>query len=121
MGIVYDGRCPGCGYGHANCHCIGERLKVKNQTTGIGAYVIETDGSIHEMVFAGDGDWKEEAVTTLSDIRNKAIDEFVKILDECSGYTKGCVEDLCVTRTTYLQVAEHLKEKSNENSSKVCW
>ena len=28
------------------------------------------------MAFAGDGDWKDETVTTLSDIRNKAIDEF---------------------------------------------
>lgn len=32
------------------------------------------------MVFAGDGDWKDETVTTLSDIRNKAIDEFAEQL-----------------------------------------
>lgn len=31
-------------------------------STGIGAYVIETDGSIHEMIDAWDGDWKDEEV-----------------------------------------------------------
>ena len=37
--------------------------------TGIGAYVIETDGSVHEMISAGDGDWKDEEVgNVLTDV-----------------------------------------------------
>ena len=39
--------------------------------TGIGAYVIETDGSVHEMISAGDGDWKDEEVgNILTDVFN---------------------------------------------------
>ena len=30
--------------------------------TNIWAYVIETDGSVHEMISAGDSDWKDEEV-----------------------------------------------------------
>lgn len=43
-------------------------------------HVIETDGSIHEMIFVGDYDWEERATTSLQEIRNKAIDEFIKRL-----------------------------------------
>ena len=38
-------------------------------------YVIETDGSIHEMNFVGDSDWDIEPTTSLQEIRNKTIDE----------------------------------------------
>ena len=31
-------------------------------TTGKAAYVIETDGSIHEIIFTGDSKWKDEEV-----------------------------------------------------------
>ena len=30
--------------------------------TGKAAYVIETDGSIHEIIFTGDSKWKDEEV-----------------------------------------------------------
>lgn len=40
--------------------------------TGIGAYVIETDGSIHKMIFAGDGEWEDEEIgNILTDIFSK--------------------------------------------------
>ena len=45
-------------------------------------YVIETDGSIHKMIFCGDCDWEERPVTTLAEIRAKAIDEFAEKLKE---------------------------------------
>ena len=31
-------------------------------TTEKAAYVIETDGSIHEIIFTGDSKWKDEEV-----------------------------------------------------------
>ena len=38
-------------------------------TTGKAAYVIETDGSIHEIIFTGDSKWKDEEVgNILTDI-----------------------------------------------------
>ena len=38
-------------------------------TTGKAAYVIETDGSIHELTFAGDAEWdKTEVGNILTDI-----------------------------------------------------
>ena len=89
--------------------------------TGIGAYVIETDGTIHEMMFAGDGNWKKEAVTTLSNIRNKAIDEFAEQLKTLElGWFNSDLEREIASRQIN-RIAEHLKEKSNENSSNVCW
>lgn len=49
-------------------------------------YVIETDGSIHKMLFCGDADWDERAETTLEAIeqcaRAKTIDEFVEALKD---------------------------------------
>ena len=43
-------------------------------------------------------------------IRAKAIDEFVKLADECSGYTANCIEhDLALTIYTIHQIAEQLK------------
>lgn len=41
-------------------------------------YVIEEDGSIHWMRFCGEADWEESATTSVQEIRNKAIDDFVK-------------------------------------------
>lgn len=38
-------------------------------TTEKAAYVIETDGSIHEIIFTGDSKWKDEEVgNILTDI-----------------------------------------------------
>jgi len=45
-------------------------------------YVIETDGSIHKMIFCGDCDWEERPVTTLAEIRAMAIDEFAEKLNK---------------------------------------
>ena len=133
MGIVYDGRCCGCGYGIQNCHCAENRRKFEKyaaelfsndgKTTGIGAYVIETDGSIHELRFVGDADWYDETITTLSEIRNNVIDEFVQQL-KSTNY--GVVitnwgEPYAITFKELDYIAEHLKEKINENSSDVCW
>ena len=45
--------------------------------TGKAAYVIETDGSIHEMIFTGDSKWKDEEVgnilTDVFDSRSLAL------------------------------------------------
>ena len=41
-------------------------------TTGKGAYVIEKDGSIHELTFTGDAEWdKTEVGNVLTDIFSK--------------------------------------------------
>ena len=41
-------------------------------TTGKAAYVIETDGSIHEIIFTGDSKWNEAEVgNILTDIFSK--------------------------------------------------
>lgn len=45
-------------------------------------YVIQTDGSIHELLFWGDCDWEERAVTSIQEIRAKAIDECIRIVEE---------------------------------------
>ena len=46
----------------------------------------------------------------VANARAKAIDEFVKLADECSGYTANCIEhDLALTIYTIHQIAEQLK------------
>lgn len=46
------------------------------------------------------------------EIRNKAIDEFVNLVNECSGYTPNCIEhDLSLTVYTIHQIAEQLKKE----------
>lgn len=43
----------------------------------------------------------------------KAIDDFVKNINECSGWTPNCIEsshNICLTIYTLNQIAEHLKE-----------
>lgn len=57
-------------------------------------YVIEEDGSIHEMIFVGDSDWEEKPITSIQEIRNKVIDEYVNalkpIIDEkIKGWTNS--------------------------------
>ena len=45
-------------------------------------------------------------------IYNKAIDDFVKLINECSGWTPNCIElphDICLTVYTLHQIAEKLK------------
>lgn len=43
-------------------------------------------------------------------VRNKAIDEFVNLVNECSGYTPNCIEhDLSLTVYTIHEIAEQLK------------
>ena len=43
-------------------------------------------------------------------IRTKAIDEFVNLVNQCSGYTKNCIEhDLSLTVYTIHQIAESMK------------
>ena len=42
---------------------------------------------------------------------DKAIDDFVKYIDECSGWTPKCIEhDISLTVYTLHQIAEQLKE-----------
>lgn len=42
--------------------------------------------------------------------RNKAIDEFVNLVNECSGYTPNCIEhNLSLTVYTIHQIAKQLK------------
>lgn len=42
--------------------------------------------------------------------RNKAIDEFVNLVNQCSGYTPNCIEhDLSLTVYTIHQIADQLK------------
>ena len=76
-------------------------------------YVIEPDGSIHKMIFAGDSDWEERATTSINEIRNKAIDEFAEqlkpIIDE---KIKGWINSDDLRRwceNSIDKVAEHLK------------
>ena len=46
---------------------------------------------------------------------NKAIDDFVKYIDECSGWTQNCIEhNIGLTVYTLHQIAEQLKGKYNE-------
>ena len=46
------------------------------------------------------------------EIRNKVIDEFVNLINECSGYTPNCIEhDLSLTVYTIHQIAEQLKKE----------
>lgn len=40
-------------------------------------YVIEEDGSIHEMIFVGDSDWEEKSTTSIQEIRNNTLDEAI--------------------------------------------
>lgn len=45
-----------------------------------------------------------------AEIREKAIDEFVNLVNECSGYTPNCIEhDLSLTVYTIHQIADQLK------------
>ena len=49
------------------------------------------------------------------EIRAKAIDEFVNLINECSGYTPNCIEhDLSLTVYTIHQIAEQMKGEQNE-------
>ena len=48
---------------------------------------------------------------------NKAIDDFVKNIKECSGWTPNCIEswhDVCLTIYTLHQIAEELKKDGAE-------
>ena len=46
---------------------------------------------------------------------NRAIDDFVKYIDECSGWTQNCIEhDISLTVYTLHQIAEQLKEGVEE-------
>lgn len=48
-------------------------------------------------------------------IRAEAIDEFVNLINECSGYTPNCIEhDLSLTVYTIHQIAEQMKGEQNE-------
>lgn len=61
-------------------------------------YVIEKDGSIHEMIFVGDSDWDEKSTTSIQEIRNEAIDEMVngiREILECNAiYNIDCISTL---------------------------
>ena len=77
----------------------------------IGTHVIESDGSIHELLSAGDADWHDETVTTLTEIRNNIIDEFVEKAWEVLGS-----EDRDIyARESIIEIAEMLKKKGEVN------
>ena len=66
-----------------------------------------TDEEYKELIKKLDGHDRE--------IRAKVIDEFVNLVNECSGYTPNCIEhDLSLTVYTIHQIAEQLKEVRNE-------
>lgn len=63
-------------------------------------YQIETDMEQHDKVIYEQG-------------YNKAIDDFVKLTNEVSGWTPNCTEhDLSLTVFTLHQIAEELKSKT---------
>lgn len=75
----------------------------------VGTHVIESDGSIHELRFVGDADWFDEAITSLTEIRNKIIDEFVEKAWEVLGS-----EDRDIyARESIIEIAEMLKAKGD--------
>ena len=63
-------------------------------------YQIETDMEQHDKVIYEQG-------------YNKAIDDFVKLTNEVSGWTPNCIENnLSLTVFTLHQIAEELKSKT---------
>lgn len=64
-------------------------------------YQIETDMEQHDKVI-------------FEDAYNKAIDDFVKLANEVSGWTPNCIEhNLSLTVFTLHQMAEQLKNERN--------
>lgn len=51
-----------------------------------------------------------ELANLIKTLQDKAIDDFVKYIDECSGWTQNCIEhDISLTVYTLHQIAEQLK------------
>ena len=89
-------------------------LIVKEVLDNEHIYVIEIDGSIHKMIFCGDCDWEERPVTTLAEIRAKAIDEFAEKLDaHCEKMMKDEWNNL-VQPTSWASAYAEFKEDVEE-------
>ena len=73
-------------------------------------YVVDIYGNIHEMRFIGDCDWDEKTITSIQEIRNKAIEEFVKQLKE----NNRCITITDKGRTYIFQVNMLLKPSHME-------
>lgn len=104
-------------------------LIVKEVLDNEHIYVIETDGSIHKMIFCGDCDWDEKPVTSLAEIRANAIEEFAEKLKEelrdsiihdeqKFKYERKTQERICVQNVAFKliiklvdEIAEQLKEE----------
>ncbi len=95
------------------------------------SFVSEIKEKTEEMVFTeikriGIDINKEELVKALSYDRNQyekghsdgyidAINEFVNLANQCSGYTENCIEhDLSLTIYTIHQIAEEMKKGGAE-------
>lgn len=53
---------------------------------------------------------KEDIELNRNAMYNKAIDDFVKYIDECSGWTQNCIEhNIGLTVYTLHQIAKQLK------------
>lgn len=73
-------------------------------------YVIEEDGSIHRMRFCGDADWEERATTSIQEIKNQVIDEFVANAEEWNNNIKSIRnEEAFFTIENIRKIAEQMK------------
>ena len=64
-------------------------------------YVIEKDGSIHEMIFVGDSDWEEKSTTSIQEIRNNALDEAINKFLEYGCVAVEWNKELSISRCYY--------------------
>lgn len=85
MGITYDGRCPGCGYGLTNCHC-------SEKSTISAAKGFEAEGPF---------DFTNDLTRQLS----KSMDEFILKQFERHGYSEKEVRDLAIAEK--ITTVEH--------------
>lgn len=89
-------------------------LIVKEVLDNEHIYVIETDGSIHKMIFCGDCDWEERPVTTLAEIRAMAYIQFKeKAYKMFSKYNREYgYPSLAECEIVLQEVVEQLKEET---------
>ena len=81
-------------------------MKGADMITPVRTMTINQIEERKDDLLVSDADIREIA----RNVRNKAIDEFVNLVNECSGYTPNCIEhDLSLTVYTIHQIAEQLK------------
>lgn len=72
-------------------------------------YVIETDGTIHKMIFVGDCDWEEKTTTSITAIRNQVIDEFAKKMNEWLDNDTNWFPENWIFKDLVEEISEQLK------------